>query len=106
MLRLCKVAGPGIAPGAPYTFAVKQLANGNAQSQTVLADSCELLIGFPGDSTVEITESLAPGNLAPTIAIDPVSAARTCPQPLLIRACANLAAGTTVEVRFTNRAAG
>jgi hypothetical protein len=105
-LKLCKVAGPGIASGAPYRFAVRQLATGDTQSQTVLADSCQLLTGFPGDSTVEVTETLTPGNLAPTIAVDPVSAVRTCPLPMLIRACANLAAGTTVEVRFTNRAPG
>jgi hypothetical protein len=105
-LRLCKVAGPGIVSGAPYTFSVRQIATGDTQSQTVLADSCVLLLGFPGDSTVEVTETLVPGNLAPTIAVDPVSAVRTCPLPMLIRACANIPAGSTVEVRFTNRAPG
>ena len=65
-----------------------------------------MLTGFPGDSTVEVTETLPPGNLAPTITVDPGVALRTCSAPMTARACAFLEAGGTVEMSFKNRAPG
>jgi hypothetical protein len=54
-----------------------------------------------------VTETLPPDFvLPPLIAVDPVSAVRTCATPLSTRACADAAAGTTVEMRFTNRVPG
>jgi hypothetical protein len=105
-LKLCKVAGVGIADGAQFAFAVRLISTGDTQSRTVAAGSCAVLTGFPGDSTVEVTETLPPGNPAPTITANPTGAQRTCAAPLPARACAFLEAGTTTELSFKNRAPG
>ena len=105
-LKLCKIAGPGVANGTPFSFLVK-LGNGSSTTVVVQAGYCETVTGIPGDSLVEVTETLPPGfPFAPTIAVDPSSASRTCATPMPTRACASLPPGSTVEMRFTNRAAG
>ncbi len=105
-LKLCKIAGPGVANGTPFSFLVK-LANGTSTTVVVQAGYCETVSGIPGNSLVEVTETLPPGfPFAPTIMVDPSSASRTCATSMPTRACASLAPGSTVEMRFTNRAAG
>jgi hypothetical protein len=106
-LHLCKVAGAGVANGVPFSFSVRMVANGQTVSQTVATGDCATVPGIPGDTTVEVTETLPSGFvLPPLIAVDPASAGRTCTTPQPTRACANAAAGTTVELRFTNRVPG
>ena len=106
-LHLCKVAGAGVANGVPFSFSVRMVATGQTVSQTVATGDCATVSGIPGDTTVEVTETLPSGfALPPLIAIDPASAVRTCATPQSTRACANAAAGTTVDMRFTNRVPG
>lgn len=106
-LHLCKVAGAGVANGVPFSFSVRMVATGQTVAQTVATGDCTTVSGIPGDTTVEVTETLPSGfALPPLIAVDPTSAARTCAAPQSTRACANAAAGTTVEMRFTNRVPG
>jgi hypothetical protein len=106
-LHLCKVAGAGVANGVPFSFSVRMLSGGQTIAQTVSTGDCATITGIPGDTTVEVTETLPPGfTLPPLIAVGPVGAVRTCATPQSTRACANAAAGTTVEMRFTNRVPG
>jgi hypothetical protein len=106
-LHLCKIAGAGVANGVPFSFSIRMVATGQVVSQTVATGNCATVPGIPGDSTVEVTETLPAGFiLAPQVAVDPAGALRTCTTPLSTRACANAAAGTTVEIRFTNRVPG
>ena len=106
-LHLCKVAGAGVANGVPFSFSVRMVATGQTVAQTVATGNCATVTGIPGDTTVEVTETLPSGFvLPPLIAVDPTSAARACATPQSARACANAAAGSTVEMRFTNRVPG
>jgi hypothetical protein len=106
-LKLCKIAGTGVANGVPFSFLVKALAAGTSTTITVQTGSCETIQGIPGDSLVEVTETLPPGfPFAPQIAVDPAGASRTCATPMPTRACASVPPASTVEMRFTNRAPG
>jgi hypothetical protein len=106
-LHLCKIAGAGVTNGVPFSFAVRMVATNQTISQTVSTGDCATVTGIPADTTVEVTETLAGGFiLPPLIAVDPVGAVRTCTTPQSNRSCANAAAGTTVEMRFTNRVPG
>ena len=112
-------AGLGLAPALqgrgrrgrqrrPFTFSVRRLATGQTASQTVAHRQLrDLLTGFPGDYTVEVTETLPLGDLPPAIAVDPIERRADVRHCRFGRAPARtLAAGTTVEMRFTNRAPG
>ncbi len=106
-LRICKVAGVGVAAGEPYDFVIRLLLGGPASAATIPTGACSSFPGIAAGTTVEVTETLPPGSeLPPSITIDPPSEARTCPTPASTRACANISAGSTTELRFTNRRAG
>jgi hypothetical protein len=106
-LHLCKVAGLGVADGVPFAFTVRFVSSGQTTPATVSTGSCTTVPGIPGNTTVEVTEMLPAGwALAPLIAVDPPGAAIACATPTPTRVCASAAAGTTIEMRFTNRVPG
>lgn len=72
LLKICKIAGPGVASGSPWTFTVA----GVPGSVTVPAGSCALVAGpdaggFPYNSTQTITETPTTGFSVTNIAADP-----------------------------------
>ncbi len=73
LLKICKIAGPGVASGSLWTFTVAGLSG----SVTVPAGSCTLVAGpesgggFPFNSTQTITETPTAGFSVTNIAADP-----------------------------------
>jgi hypothetical protein len=97
-LKICKVAGPGVAAGALFTFTVAGLSG----TTSVPAGSCVIVGPFPFNSTQTITESVPSGFKVTSIAADPsnrlVSSTATSGTVLV---------GTGVtEILFTDAAAG
>jgi hypothetical protein len=75
LLKICKIAGPGVASGSLWTFTVAGLPG----SVTVPAGSCALVTGpesgggFPFNSTQTITETPVAGYSVTSIAADPAN---------------------------------
>lgn len=97
-LKICKVAGPGVATGALFTFTVAGLTG----TTSVPAGSCVIVGPFPFNSTQTITESVPSGFAVTSIAADPsdrlVSSTATSGTVLV---------GTGVtEILFTDAATG
>jgi hypothetical protein len=97
-LKICKVAGPGVATGALFTFTVAGLTG----TTGVPAGSCVIVGPFPFNSSQTITESVRSGFTVTSIAADPsdrlVSSTATSGTVLV---------GTGVtEILFTDAATG
>ena len=60
-LKVCKVAGDGVAPGTSFTFAVRDNATGRAVVGDVPAGQCVLAGQFADGATVEVTEAVPVG---------------------------------------------
>ena len=88
-LKVCKVAGIGVANGTPYDFTIRLLPSGPSTPATIVTGACTSFPGIPAGTTVEVTETLPPGSeTPPAITIDPAAEARACPTPASNRACA------------------
>jgi hypothetical protein len=97
-LKVCKLAGVGVANGASFTF------NVNGQAVTVSAGSCSAPLNFPQGTEVSVTETNIPSNLQ-------VAVITVRPESRLVEGSADLSkarvriiigSGVT-EVTFTNQ---
>lgn len=99
-LKICKVAGAGVAPGSMWTFTV----SGMTGSVTVPAGSCTIAGQFAFNSTHTITETATPGFAVTAITANPAS--RLVGTPNLATGTASVMIGTGVtEALYTNAAA-
>jgi uncharacterized repeat protein (TIGR01451 family) len=102
-IKICKVAGPGIAIGTPFTFSV------GASTVTVPAGpapggTCVLGPSVPVGSTVTVSETMA-GSTVTSIAVAPTS--RLVGTPNLAGGSVNVAIGSGMtDVTFTNQKLG
>jgi len=93
-LKVCKVAGAGVATGQAFTFTV------DGTTVQVLAGSCSLPISAAA-GTVNVTEAAATGYVVSAISADP--AASLLSSSLSARtASVAVTSGQVVEVTFTN----
>lgn len=60
VLKICKIAGPGITTGAPFSFTTGW--NKVSSTVTVPAGGCALGPSFPAGSTVTVTENIPQGS--------------------------------------------
>ncbi|MDE3203660.1 MAG: hypothetical protein KGQ66_05495 [Acidobacteriota bacterium] len=100
LFKVCKIAGPGIAAGAPYTFSV----NSGDSLLTVPAGQCSPLQTAPLGSKVNVQEVGLPANVGLTsVSVAPVSNDLGSS----VSAGANFTVGSGVtEADFTNTAFG
>jgi uncharacterized repeat protein (TIGR01451 family) len=102
-IKICKVAGPGVAVGTPFTFTV------GSSTVTVPAGpapggTCVLGPSFPVGSTVSVSETMA-GATVTSIAVVPTS--RLVGTPNLAGGSVNVAIGSGLtDVTFTNQKLG
>jgi len=98
-LKICKIAGSGVAAGSLWTFTIA----GTPGSVTVPAGSCVIAGPFPYNSTQTVTESPTPGFAATAIAAAPSD--RLVGTPDLATATGSFLINTGVtEALFTNSA--
>jgi hypothetical protein len=99
-LKICKIAGSGVATGSMWTFTIA----GMAGSVVVPAGSCVIVGPFPFNSTQTITETPTHGFVVSAIAADPSN--RLVGSPDLAAGKASFLIGTGVtEAWYTNSAA-
>jgi uncharacterized repeat protein (TIGR01451 family) len=104
LLKVCKVAGPGIDVGTPFTF--------TAGSSTFAVPAgpppggtCVLGPIFPVGSTVTVSETMQPGYTVSSIDVAPVG--RMVTKPNLAGGSVNVTIGSGVtEVTFTDKRTG
>jgi hypothetical protein len=108
ILKICKVAGPGVDVGQLFTFTVSPAPIAGTGSATVTVPAgagpggtCVIVGEFPHSTVVTITETL-PVGIATSFTIVPASEARTCPPDGPNVACAHISGGLVTEVTFTN----
>ena len=94
LLKVCKIAGPGITPGAPFSFAM------GAASFVVPAGYCVQNGLWPVGTVVTITETLSPSTVASAISVLPAGRQGTVDLPAQA-VTATVGVGVT-EVYFTN----
>ena len=95
-VKVCKVAGPGVALGAPFSFTVA------GRSLTVPAGSCAVAGSFPLNTVVPVAEQVPAGMQVTGIRVDPPD--RLSGAPSLATASVGVVVGPGVtEVSFTNQ---
>jgi hypothetical protein len=102
-LKVCKVAGAGIAPDAHFSFSVRNATSGAVSLVSVTAGHCALVGAFAAGTVVEVTELPQPGVEVSSREVVPVTAAQPCDIPQSHRACARIAGEAVTHVTFTNR---
>jgi hypothetical protein len=104
VLKICKVAGTGVAVGTPFTFTA------GSSTLTVPAGpapggTCVLGPSFPTGSTITVSETTPAGDTVSSI--DVVPASRLVGAPNLAGGSVNVAVGSGVtEVTFTDKKTG
>ncbi|HJQ69855.1 MAG TPA: Ig-like domain repeat protein [Blastocatellia bacterium] len=104
VLKVCKVAGPGIPVGTPFTFTA------GPSTFTVPAGpppggTCVVGPSFPAGSTVTVTETIPPGHTVSSITVAPAS--QLVGTPNLAGGSVNvLIGGGVTEVTFTDKRTG
>jgi hypothetical protein len=104
VLKICKVAGTGVAVGTPFTFTA------GSSTLTVPAGpapggTCVLGPSFPTGSTITVSETTPVGDTVSSI--DVVPAGRLVGAPNLAGGSVNVAVGSGVtEVTFTDKKTG
>jgi hypothetical protein len=110
LLKVCKIAGQGVALGTSYAFSATA-AGGQASNFSVTAGTaatggnCVTVATFRPNTTVTISEGIVPGTWVSSIAVDP--SGRLVPGSLSLGArtvSVVVGAGTTI-VTYTNSAA-
>ena len=99
ILKICKVAGPGVALGTPFNFTV----NPSSGTVTVAAGqgpggNCWIAGGFPVNSTVVVTEQIPSNDVVTSITSSSSALVVTPPATATV---SNLVAGMTT-VTYTN----
>ena len=98
-VELCKVAGnPGVT--GSYSFSVRVLPDGTAQTVTVAVGACATIPDLPIGALVEITETVPTGQTA-VLSVTPAGAEQPCPTPAAARICVNVSS-TVARVTATN----
>jgi hypothetical protein len=108
-LKICKVAGPGVPLGTPFTFTVGFGSSAHTVTVTAGPDpggNCVIVQAYPIGATVTVTETIPVGGTVVSIDVEPPN--RTVPGTL------NTAAGTVevhigpgvTEVTYKNKKTG
>jgi hypothetical protein len=101
LIKICKRAGPGVAPGTTFTFT---LATTETRSVDVKAEFCSSPQEVPvGNLTV--TEKATPGLQVSNISVEPGSAIVGSPDLTAGSVTVKVNADEVTEVEFTNRKA-
>jgi len=108
LLKVCKIAGPGVAVGAPYNFT----ASGTpfiitaGSSTSAPPGNCAVVGSYPVGSTVSVDENVPANNQVDSISVEPSTA--------VVSGSTDLTAGTVVvtigsgvtEVTYTDKSTG
>jgi hypothetical protein len=102
LLKICKVAGPGVAVGTSFSFTASGSNSFTVPAGPTPGGTCVVGPSFPVGSTVTVTETIPPG--------DTVSSITVAPPSQLVSGTLNLAAGSVsvtmgsgvTEVTFTD----
>jgi uncharacterized repeat protein (TIGR01451 family) len=104
LLKVCKVGGPGIAPGTPFTVTAGA-STFTVPSGPAPGGTCVVGPKFPVGTHVTVAETIPAGILVSSIAVAP--SVRLDGAPNLAVGSANITIGSGVtEVTFTNKHTG
>ena len=104
LLKVCKVAGPGIAVGTPFTFTAGS-STFTVPAGPAPGGTCVIGPSFPVGSNVTVAEDVPPGYTVSSIAVAPPK--RLVGTPNLAGGSVNVTIGTGVtEVTFTDKRTG
>jgi len=101
-LKVCKVAGPGVVPGTPFTFTAGSAPPFSVAAGPPPGGTCSIGPSFDEGTPITLTESLTGATTVTDIAVAPP--ARLAGPPNLATGSVNLTIGSGVtEATFTNR---
>jgi hypothetical protein len=98
-LKICKIAGPGVAAGSAWTFTIAGITG----TTSVPAGSCAIVGPFPFNSTQTITETAQAGFVVTAITVNPAD--RLVSANPAGRTVSLIVGSGVTEATFTNAAA-
>jgi hypothetical protein len=112
ILKICKVAEPGIAVGSLFTFNFSPAATGGSSTVSVpvgvgAGGLCTIAGFFPGGTIVTITEAPSPGSTVAAVEVGPAAERVTtgCPTGANV-VCVRISSDLVTHVTFRNRPVG